>query len=193
MYNVHFLNVEYLLTALYEFIKNFDPVAIINWLLWFITLLRPIAIFISLILLTISIYSAIRIRQLEIKEKNAEEAMKSEQKETPVEQEKELNEKWSKVQELINSANPNDWRVAILEADIMLAEVLDKAGFHGDTIGDQLKTIEKGDMVTLDSAWEAHKIRNEVAHGGNDFKLNEREAKGTIELYKKVFEEFYHI
>ena len=193
MYSVHFLNVEYLLTAIYDFFNHFDPVAIINWLLWFITLLRPIAIFISLILLTISIYSAIRIRQIEKAEKEAEELMKSEQKETPVEQEKELNEKWAKVQELINSANPNDWRVAILEADIMLAEVLEKAGFHGDTIGDQLKTIEKGDMVTLDSAWEAHKIRNEVAHGGNDFQLNERDAKATIELYKKVFEEFYHI
>lgn len=191
MNSVHFLNIEYLLTALYDFLFNFDIVAFINWLLWFVNLLKPLALLVTAALLGVAIYSAVRIKQIDRESKSKDEAIISAA--NVAEQEKELNEKWIKVQELINSTNPSDWRIAILEADIMLSDVLDKAGFKGDTIGNQLKTIEKGDMVSLQSAWEAHKIRNQVAHGGSDYQLSERDAKMAINLYKTVFEEFYHI
>lgn len=104
-----------------------------------------------------------------------------------------LNEKWEQVLKLIESETPSDWKLAILEADIMLEEVLDKMGYDGETIGEKLKSVEPSDFETLDSAWEAHKIRNSVAHEGSDFLLNQREAKRTIGLYKQVFEEFYYI
>ncbi|MDP2704915.1 MAG: hypothetical protein U1D31_02105 [Patescibacteria group bacterium] len=104
-----------------------------------------------------------------------------------------LNEKWEQVLKLIESDTASDWKLAILEADIMLEEVLDKMGYDGETIGEKLKNVEPSDFETLDYAWEAHKIRNAVAHEGSDFLLNQREARRTIELYKKVFEEFYYI
>jgi hypothetical protein len=178
MNGVHFLNVEYILTAIYEFFQNFDAVAIINWLLWLITLLRPIAFVVTLFLIGVCVYSFIKLKQLARAEKEAGKI--AEVVETPAEQEKELNEKWVKVQEHINSSNPNDWRMAIIESDIILGEVLTKAGFRGDNIGDQLKSVAKGDMKTLDSAWEAHKVRNQIAHGGSDYQLNEREVKIAI-------------
>lgn len=104
-----------------------------------------------------------------------------------------LNEKWEQVLKLLESDSASDWKLAILEADIMLEEILDKMGYDGDTIGEKLKNVEQSDFETLDYAWEAHKIRNAVAHEGSDFLLNQREAKRTIALYKKVFEEFYYI
>ena len=75
----------------------------------------------------------------------------------------------------------------------MLGMILTRQGYEGATIGDQLKAVDPSDMLTLQHAWDAHKVRNNIAHGGTDFQLNEREAKMTIELYKKVFEEFYKI
>ena len=95
--------------------------------------------------------------------------------------------------EHLNSPNPGDWRLCILEADIMLSEMLNKLNYKGDTIGDKLKTAAKGDFQTLDFAWEAHKIRNAIAHEGADFSLPQLEAKRVINLYKAVFEEFYYI
>ena len=75
----------------------------------------------------------------------------------------------------------------------MLADILEKMGYQGDSIGDKLKSVDKSDFLTLDYAWDAHRIRNQIAHEGSDFQLNEREAKRVIELYKTVFSEFYHI
>jgi hypothetical protein len=100
------------------------------------------------------------------------------------------NERWERVQALVASENPADWRVAIIEADVFLFELMKSMGYHGDGLGDMLKAVEKSDFATLDLAWEAHKIRNRIAHHGSDFILTNREAKRVIDLYRQVFEEF---
>lgn len=101
-----------------------------------------------------------------------------------------VNAKWERILSLVDSLNENDWRLAIIEADIMLAELLEKMHLPGDTIGDKLKLIEKSDFNTLDNAWEAHKSRNAIAHQGSNYELSQREAKRIISLYQSVFEEF---
>jgi hypothetical protein len=103
------------------------------------------------------------------------------------------NKKWQKVLAHINSPNAAAWRLAVLEADIMLGEMLESMGYRGDSIGERLKGVEPSDFLTLDKAWDAHKVRNEIAHGGSDFLLNEREAKRVIALYEEVFKEFRYI
>lgn len=101
-----------------------------------------------------------------------------------------INPKWQSILDHIETESQNDWRHAILEADIMLDDLLDKLGLPGETMGDKLKAVEKSDFTTIDSAWEAHKVRNQIAHEGGDFVLTQREARRVIDLYKKVFEEF---
>ncbi len=109
------------------------------------------------------------------------------------EEEKLRNEKWDIVEKHINSENPNDWRLAILEADIALGEMLDKLGYRGESIGEQLKGVDKSNFTTIDDAWEAHKIRNLIAHEGASFLITDREAKRVISLFKKVFDEFEYV
>ncbi len=103
------------------------------------------------------------------------------------------NTRWEKIVTDINSKNSGDWRLAILEADIVLDEMLSKMGYHGETLSDKLKAVEPSDFLTLNSAWEAHKIRNAIAHAGSDFLISEREARRVIGLYEAVFKEFHFI
>ena len=102
-------------------------------------------------------------------------------------------ERWVQVLEYVNSENQNDWKQAIIDADSILDEIVSKAGYVGETLGERLRGIEKGDFLTLDEAWEAHKIRNRIAHDGAAFQLTKREALRVIELYRKVFEEFFYL
>jgi len=101
-----------------------------------------------------------------------------------------VNPRWDKVLSHTNSLNESDWRLAIMEADIMLSDLLENMNLPGDTIGDKLKAVEKSDFTTIDNAWEAHKVRNRIAHDGSNFQLNERETKRVIALYETVFQEF---
>ncbi|MAZ56463.1 hypothetical protein CL653_01610 [bacterium] len=90
----------------------------------------------------------------------------------------------------ISSSNPNDWKLAIIEADIILEKILDNSGYAGITIGDKLKSASPTQFSTLDDAWEAHKVRNRIAHEGGDFVLTRKLAQDTIQRYKRVFAEF---
>ncbi|MFA6095584.1 MAG: hypothetical protein WC767_01965 [Candidatus Paceibacterota bacterium] len=191
---INFLNLEYIFLAIANFFTHFDLIVIINFIAKFFYFLRPIAIGAIIIISYIIAYSLIGLRKIE-KQEDAElyGLKKAPAPEAGPEQDTSLNEKWLKVQEHIKSENPSDWRLAIIEADIMLDEMLEKRGYQGDSLGEKLKSIDKSDMLTLQDAWEAHKVRNQIAHAGSDFQLNEREAKRVIDLFQKVFEEFYHI
>ncbi|HEU0080669.1 MAG TPA: hypothetical protein VFQ72_01420 [Candidatus Paceibacterota bacterium] len=193
MDSVNFLNLEYLFLRIVDLFKNFDVVAILNWLIYYINLIKPIAIVASLALFYVIGYAYIKLRRVEEAAEAKFHSVRLKEALAEPHHDAVLNKKWQQVQEHINSSNPSDWRLAILEADIMLGDILEKMGYQGDSIGDKLKGIEKSDFVTLDLAWEAHRTRNQVAHQGSDFQLNEREAKRIVELYKKVFEEFYYI
>jgi len=104
--------------------------------------------------------------------------------------EKIINPKWQSILKDVDSDDPNKWKLAIIEADIILGELLNTLFLPGENIGDKLKAVEKSDFEHLDQAWEAHKIRNAIAHGGSDFLLTQKETKRVIGLYKSVFTEF---
>lgn len=99
-------------------------------------------------------------------------------------------EKWKKIVEYSESENSANWRLAVIEADIMLDDLLTTLQLPGETMGDKLKAVESSDFITIDLAWEAHKARNMIAHEGGDFLLNQREARRLISLYRAVFKEF---
>jgi hypothetical protein len=104
-----------------------------------------------------------------------------------------LTKKWASVMAHADSPNASDWRQAIIEADIILGEILTKMQYAGEGIGEQLKGANKAEFKTLDQAWEAHRIRNQIAHEGSDFALDQHEAKRVINLYRQVLEEFFYI
>lgn len=98
--------------------------------------------------------------------------------------------KWERIVKLSESENTSDWRLAIIEADIMLDELLEKLKLPGETMGEKLKGVEKSDFTTIESAWEAHKARNMIAHEGSNFLISQREVRRIISLYEAVFKEF---
>ena len=101
--------------------------------------------------------------------------------------------RWEKILDYLESSNMSDWKIAILEADIMLEEMVDRIGYPGESLGEKLKNVERSDFNTVDKAWEAHKIRNTIAHEGQSFTITLGEARRIIGLFEEVFQEFRYI
>lgn len=99
------------------------------------------------------------------------------------------NDRFEDMQRHIARDNPNDWKLAIIEADVMLEQALDGKGYAGMTIGDKLKSVSPNALQTLDEAWKAHKVRNQIAHGGADFVLTKKLAQETMVQYQMVLRE----
>jgi len=155
---------------------------------WYVFVL--ISLSISIPFLAIALYCMIRVYLLRRHEKRIFEASKHTvaEKDIPKTQ-----LRWSRVMEQARGNSEQGWRLAILEADIMLSELLDTQGYKGETIADKMKQVERGDFNTIDAAWEAHKVRNKVAHEGTAHTLTQREVRRVIGLYEKVFREFHYI
>ena len=185
------LNIEYIILLIYRILTGEQKIIPRDFFLFWDEF-KIASTIISLLLLTGIVYSVLRLSQIgkEEKEKLHRKAVTVAQEETV---ELRRDERWERVLENANSDNQNDWRQAIIEADSILDDIVTKAGYPGETLGERLRGIEKGEFRTLDEAWEAHKIRNRIAHDGGAFQLNKREVLRVIHLYQKVFEEFFYL
>lgn len=159
----------------------------------YILRILPVSLLISAIFIMGIVYS---IRQLTKLNKEWKLKFHSSKSQTPAfgfASESIVNKKWQKVLNYMESTNMGDWKLAILEADILLEEMIDSIGYRGESLGEKLKNIERGDFTTIDKAWEAHKIRNAIAHEGADFMITQREARRVVGLFEEVFKEFKYI
>jgi hypothetical protein len=189
---VHFLNIEYLFYLLYQLIAGggqsgggFD----LGWLVSFITVLWVVitilAYIVALGFLALLIHSTLRMYQTVDADapRFATIAHPEEAEETRD------HHRWNHIRELIESGEQSDWRQAIIEADIMLDDLLTQLGYQGASLGEKLRAVDPSRFRTLDEAWDAHKVRNQIAHQGSAYPLTDHLAYRTILHYENVFKE----
>jgi hypothetical protein len=190
-----FLNVEYLFFLVAQFIGNIFSIAFLEKMRIFATIL--VVLFIAIV-----IYLLVLLYEYK-KEKEQKKALhtavapmtpamaKAGETPTgdaiPAAPKVVRNETWESIRAKLLSENESDWRLAIIEADIYLDRLLDDRGFHGDTTSDKLKQVTTGDLASIQIAWEAHKVRNRIAHDGAAFSLTQPEARRILSYFEIVF------
>ena len=186
---IHFLNVEYFFRLLYDAFHGTHTAGIgFSGLLAFfshlwlvVTILAYLA---SLAAIGVFIYSTMRLYQIRKAEEPRYVTIGEHEAHAQVE-----HSRWAYITQLIESGQESDWRGAIIESDIMLDELLTRLGYQGDSVGEKLKAVNSAQFQTLNNAWEAHKVRNEIAHSGSQYQLSEHIAHRTIANYEAVFRE----
>jgi hypothetical protein len=194
MDNVHFLNIDFLIVLVYRIFTgtNIDISQIPAQTLLLIEYIAWAGIIFTVLFAGLFIYARRRMHAVEHagwhKRHEEEEALKRRHS-----VEDRINPQWEHVLMLAGSAHESDWRRAIMEADIMMSNLLEARGYRGATVADQLKDANPLQFTTLDLAWQAHKVRNEIAHQGESITLTGHTAHATIDLYRRVFEEFDYL
>lgn len=183
MDSIRFFNIEYFFYRIYEFTQDIWVQLINIDLRGGAGLLAGILGILFIGFLIVMIYTRVRINEIE-----AEATDKFKSHFTPMKKpEERANARWQNIERMFDSANPNDWRVAIIEADSMLEEFIRSLGYPGSNMGEQMKNIKPGEFPTLQNAWEAHKVRNRIAHEGMNYQLSQREVTITRRHYETVF------
>jgi hypothetical protein len=72
---------------------------------------------------------------------------------------------WQTIEGYKNSGGAG-LQLAVLEADKLLDHALKHRGYAGQTMGDRLKSA-RGSFMNNDAVWQAHKLRNRLAHEQN--------------------------
>lgn len=196
---VHFLNIEYLFYAIYQWTHGgsvsggvagsggdlLNTASLISTLTVLWIALTILAYLLSAGFIALLIYSSIRMHQAQ----DADARRYGTVHDIAHAIEETEHHRWTHVRELIESPTANDWRQAIIEADIILDDMLTRIGYTGSSVGEKLKMANATHFRTLQDAWEAHKVRNEITHQGSTYPLTDKIAYRTILQYENVFKE----
>lgn len=95
---------------------------------------------------------------------------------------------WIKITDRLKTNKEDEYKLALIEADNMLDEVLLKTGYKGENIEERLKQLNSGTLPNIEDVLEAHKTRNNVVHDP-DYSLKEEEIRKTLAVYEKAFQD----
>lgn len=92
---------------------------------------------------------------------------------------------WNKIEHRLEAGLETESKLAVIEADSMLNDVLEKMGFAGETLEERLKNLTSNSLSNIEQVWEAHKIRNNIVHDPN-YQLSLDESRRVISIYKQT-------
>jgi hypothetical protein len=186
LFDPTYLNIEYVFNQIYTHIQ---PVLDFFTSSHTWVVLGVLSSLFSIICIAIILFSIVRMREIQLHEKEeiAHEihhalllSQASDRRENP---------RWHYILTLIESPNESDWRVAIIEADTMLEELLQKEGIAGDTVAELLEGAKTNGYSNIQNAWDAHVVRNQIAHQGSEYPLTQVEGRRVIKMFQNFFEE----
>ena len=144
--------------------------------------LRVIGLLIGLAFLGGAIFSWIRMLNLSlyVKDKHEEHFNIVKERQSP------RLVRWETISGMFKSPESTNWRMAIIDADSMLEELVTEMGHHGDSFGEKLMSLRRDGISWTDAAWEVHLIRNKLAHEGSNYPLTDREAFRAYKIYENI-------
>ncbi|MFH1643146.1 MAG: hypothetical protein ABH967_00695 [Patescibacteria group bacterium] len=93
--------------------------------------------------------------------------------------------KWNKIIKRLKKGKEAELKLAVIDADQMLADVLNKIGYPGETLSESLAKIDVETLTNLEEVKEAHKIASNVMHDP-DYDLDINSAEKVLRAYKNA-------
>lgn len=102
--------------------------------------------------------------------------------------EKVIVQKWQSVLDKLTKEDQDSYKLAVIEADKIFDDLLKRIGYQGKDMGERLKQLTPAQLSNLDEVWQAHKVRNQIAHQP-DFKITRAQAQRAVEIYQRALED----
>lgn len=96
---------------------------------------------------------------------------------------------WLQIKKRLASGEESNMKLAVIEADKVLDEILKRSGFPGETMSERLKRLTPAQLSNLEQVWGAHKLRNRIVHEPN-FEVSKAEVELAVSIYGRAFQEF---
>lgn len=100
-----------------------------------------------------------------------------------------LKKKWNKITDGMKSDNESLWKVAIIEADNIIDDLIERMKYPGANMSERLDGINPGQIDNIEELRRAHAVRNRIIHEEN-FKLDKKHAAEIIGYYENFLRYF---
>lgn len=106
----------------------------------------------------------------------------------PLASKKKIQKRWAEIENRLLFGNDQQNKIAILEADKLVDEILFNIGYKGNNMKERLESVNANEIEELDTLTEAHAIRNKIIHE-DGFQLDSQEAHRVIGLYREFLDD----
>ncbi len=94
---------------------------------------------------------------------------------------------WKQILRRLESEDANNWRMAILEADHILNEILKMSGYLGK-MDEKLLNLAAEQLSNIEDVRRAHLVRDKIS-GDPAFPITKEEAADVVRVYEVSFRE----
>jgi len=189
---VPWLNLEYFFNKFFDFVENFFPFVdeklrqIFGAELGFAIYFAYLGIVLGAVGVIFVVYKLIEIKWLRKKVYFSDFFAKDE---TPLARK----DNWAFIKKQLDSEEQDKWKLAIVEADIFIDNLMERIGYRGMTLGDKIKSINPKNFSSVKELFEAHVVRRKIGQGGEEFQITQEEAKETLEKFEKALKELKYL
>ena len=96
---------------------------------------------------------------------------------------KEISRRWKKIQKRFELGAESELKLAIIEADDFLSEMLEDRGYEGKTFEELAEKAGRALLPNLDEILKAHEMRNSIVYNP-DYKLKTQEVEKALMAYE---------
>lgn len=100
-----------------------------------------------------------------------------------------LRVRWERVRKRMRSENQSDYKVAIIEGDNIIDDLIARMGYKGENFAERLDNINSGQIENIEELRLAHEVRNRIIHDEN-FILNKEEAQKVLGYFEEFLRYF---
>ena len=95
-------------------------------------------------------------------------------------------ERWEGIKRNSQSEDVSKAKIAMIEADQMFGETLEKIGYKGKDTGERMAVVKPGQLIGLEEAKYAHEVFKKIVHNSSH-EIDIAEIQLALEGYEKVF------
>ena len=99
-----------------------------------------------------------------------------------------MEKSWKKIVVRIDTGLESEYKLAVIEADNMLDEILKKMGYGGESLGERLEKLTAATLPDIEGIREVHQARNNIIHDPN-YKLSLNETRRLLDIFEKAFKD----
>jgi hypothetical protein len=98
---------------------------------------------------------------------------------------KKYEREWAKIKAFLDKGTEDAYKIAIIEGDNFMDQILKRLNIPGKNIEERLKNTTTGQIQNIDDLREVHKLRNNVVSDPS-ITVDFDKAKETLGVYEKT-------
>jgi len=98
---------------------------------------------------------------------------------------KQIEKRWNKIKGRIESGSEAEYKLAIIEAEDYLNEILDERGYEGKDFTESIQSASRLISSILGEILSAHEVRNAIVYNP-DYKISPEQAKKVLGIYESA-------